>query len=99
MIINLSQRFQHRREQGGNPRRADARSEDRRGPAGAWRKVNLLKLMTGYGYIAMSEKEKDIPVDEKPGMIKNPLKIPPVNKKSELDYDIEVPDDDDYDIK
>ena len=47
----------------------------------------------------MNDEEKDIPVDEKPGMIKNPLKIPPVNKKSELDYDIEVPDDDDYDIK
>ena len=47
----------------------------------------------------MIDEEKDIPVDEKPGMIKNPLKIPPANKKSELEYDIEVADDDDYDIK
>lgn len=47
----------------------------------------------------MVDEEKDIPVDEKPGMIKNPLKIPPVSKKSEPEYDIEVSDDDDYDIK
>lgn len=47
----------------------------------------------------MSDEEKNIPIDEKPGMIKNPLKIPPVNRKNEMDYDIEVSDDDDYDIK
>ncbi|MBR5376482.1 MAG: hypothetical protein IK139_04315 [Lachnospiraceae bacterium] len=47
----------------------------------------------------MNDEKKDIPVDEKPGMIKNPLKLPPVKEKSELEYDIEVPDDDDYDIK
>ncbi len=50
-------------------------------------------------FISMSDEEKNIPVDEKPGMIKNPLKIPPVKEKSELDYDYEVADDDDYDIK
>ncbi|MCR5649809.1 MAG: hypothetical protein K6F86_01340 [Lachnospiraceae bacterium] len=47
----------------------------------------------------MSDEEKNIPIDEKPGMIKNPLKIPPVNRKNEMDYDIEVSYDDDYDIK
>ena len=40
-----------------------------------------------------------MPVDEKPGMIKNPLKIPPKKNKQEPDYDYEVADDDDYDIK
>ena len=29
------------------------------------------------------------PVDEKPGMIPNPLKMPPVKKKSSLEYDVE----------
>ena len=31
----------------------------------------------------------DPPVDEKPGMIPNPLKMPPVKKKSSLDYDLD----------
>ena len=41
----------------------------------------------------------NIPVDEKPGMIKNPLKVPPVKERSVPDYDYEVSDEDDYDIK
>ncbi len=31
----------------------------------------------------------DPPVDEKPGMIPNPLKMPPVKKKSGLEYDVD----------
>jgi len=41
----------------------------------------------------------NIPVDEKPGMIKNPLKVPPVKERSVPDYDYEVSEEDDYDIK
>ena len=32
-------------------------------------------------------------------MIKNPLKLPPKNEKQEMDYDVSVKADDDYDIK
>ena len=39
------------------------------------------------------------PVDERPGMIPNPMKIPEVKKRPEPDYDIQVSDDDDYDLK
>ncbi len=39
------------------------------------------------------------PVDDKPGMIPNPLPVPPQKIRRENDYDIEVPDNDDYDIK
>ena len=35
----------------------------------------------------------DPPVDEKPGMIPNPMKMPPAKKKSSLEYDL---DDSDY---
>lgn len=34
----------------------------------------------------------DPPVDEKPGMIPNPMKMPPVKKKSSLDYDLKDAD-------
>ena len=45
------------------------------------------------------ESKNNIPVDEKPGMIKNPLKVPPVKERSVPDYDYEVSEEDDYDIK
>ncbi len=63
-------------------------------------KMMMSSPYTTTGIIdTMSDEEKNIPIDEKPGMIKNPLKIPPVNRKNEMDYDIEVSYDDDYDIK
>jgi len=38
----------------------------------------------------------DPPVDEKPGMIPNPMKMPPVKKKSSIDYDMDDSDYGDY---
>ena len=40
----------------------------------------------GFGY---DPERFEPPVDEKPGMIPNPMKMPPVKKKSSLDYDID----------
>lgn len=36
------------------------------------------------------------PVDEKPGMIPNPMQMPPVKKKGSLEYDLDDYGDDDY---
>ncbi|MCR5775054.1 MAG: hypothetical protein K6G42_08215 [Lachnospiraceae bacterium] len=48
----------------------------------------------GYGTESTPEPEYDPerfepPVDEKPGMIPNPMKMPPVKKKSSLEYDMD----------
>ncbi|MCR5410211.1 MAG: hypothetical protein K6E90_04440 [Lachnospiraceae bacterium] len=40
----------------------------------------------------------DPPVDEKPGMIPNPMKMPPVKKKSSMDYDMDDQDYGDYSV-
>lgn len=48
---------------------------------------------------AVSVRETMPPVDEKPGMIPNPMKIPDAPVKTEMDYDLSISDEDDYDIK
>ena len=40
-------------------------------------------------HISYDPERFDPPVDEKPGMIPNPMKMPPVKKKSSLEYDID----------
>ncbi|MBQ8956378.1 MAG: hypothetical protein IJ075_05365 [Lachnospiraceae bacterium] len=53
----------------------------------------------GQGYEEKSEYDTerfDPPVDEKPGMIPNPMKMPPVKKKSSLEYDLSEADYGDY---
>ena len=46
---------------------------------------------------AYDPEKFDPPVDEKPGMIKNPLPMPPVKKKAAMDYDMPSGGYDDYD--
>ena len=58
--------------------------------------------MPAYGGMMQSapayDPEKyDPPVDEKPGMIKNPLPVPPVKKKAAMDYDMDDTGYGDYD--
>lgn len=45
-----------------------------------------------YSYgssVSFDEDRFEPPVDEKPGMIPNPMKMPPVKKKTGLDYDLD----------
>ena len=77
-------------------------------PAGAAVEEKMEKTGSEKIHVPAAEQKPDkiqsrparvCPVDEKPGMIENPLKIPDVPVKSEMGYDISVSDDDDYDIK